>query len=855
MLRQKHPDPIIPAEDHFDEYETTPDSVGVFCYEEDVAKACAKMRGASGPCGVDSDLLKGWLLRYGTRSDKLREEMALWACMLANASPAYAKYRAVNAARMLAADKQPGVRPLACGEVYMRLWARCTIAAECKELARDACGNTQLCGGLQAGIEGSCHAIRAIWPESGGWTFDRGTAAEPTNVFEQLLDGAERGLMLDETRGVQPEVEEEEEDDPGAAEFTEHSRYKSNTGFGAMLVDAANAFNVICRYLMLWNVKFRWHKGSRFAFNRYRHHNIVIIRRNPGQAPYKILSKEGVAQGCVLGMILYGIGLMPLAEQMKATIPEALQPWYADDAAAAGEAVHNARCMNFLVENGPRYGYFPEPEKSHYICKGEDEAVARAAFAEFGLTINYTRGHRYLGSYLGCGTLKRDYIEAKVSRWCAGVSTLAKLAVKYPQSAFAGYSFCLENEWLYVMRCTPDIAPYFGPLEQVIREEFIPALLDVGSDYITHEFREELALSVKQGGLGIRNPTTTADTSYNTSLYACQYLVETMVNDEKLDIVRHTAHMAEANASCRRQRFDREANFQDRRTRGKPSKQRLRRKACCGTGRFLNVIPSRLNGTVLSANEWRDNVRLRFNLVPLDLPQNCDGCGCRMTVEHAMQCKKGGLVHIRHDDLGKEFAYLAGCALSHTRVEREPLIHSSVGRRAREVAAEEGEADPTPTPQQQSTSDTDETRGDVGIHGFWERGRQAVFDFRVTDTDCRSYRHKDPKQVLTDQEKEKKDKYVDACHELRKDFTPMVYSVDGIVGREAKMAEKRLACYLSKKWHRPYSQVVHFVGVRMALALARSTSLLLRGSRDREPARPFIQSGSALHEPMTWQER
>ena len=267
------------------------------------------------------------------------------------------------------------------------------------------------------------------------------------------------------------------------------------------------------------------------------------------------------------------------------------------------------------------------------------------------------------------------------------------------------------------------------------------------------------------------------------------------------------------------------------------------------------MIPSRLNGTVLSANEWRDNVRLRFNLVPLDLPQNCDGCGCRMTVEHAMQCKKGGLVHIRHDDLGKEFAYLAGCALSHTRVEREPLIHSSVGRRAREVAAEEGEADPTPTPQQQSTSDTDETGGDVGIHGFWERGRQAVFDFRVTDTDCRSYRHKDPKQVLTDQEKEKKDKYVDACHELRKDFTPMVYSVDGIVGREAKMAEKRLACYLSKKWHRPYSQVVHFVGVRMALALARSTSLLLHGSRDREPARPFIQSGSALHEPMTWQER
>ena len=119
------------------------------------------------------------------------------------------------------------------------------------------------------------------------------------------------------------------------------------------------------------------------------------------------------------------------------------------------------------------------------------------------------------------------------------------------------------------------------------------------------------------------------------------------------------------------------------------------------------------------------SLQVQYNTIH-GLPQNCDGCGCRMTVEHAMQCKKGGLVHIRHDDLGKEFAYLAGCALSHTRVEREPLIHSSVGRRAREVAAEEGEADSTPTPQQQSTSDTDETRGDVGIHGFWERGRQKL---------------------------------------------------------------------------------------------------------------------------------
>ena len=51
-------------------------------------------------------------------------------------------------------------------------------------------------------------------------------------------------------------------------------------------------------------------------------------------------------------------------------------------------------------------------------------------------------------------------------------------------------------------------------------------------------------------------------------------------------------------------------------------------------------------------------------------------------------------------------------------------------------------------------------------------------------------RNKDLDKVLAKHEKEKKDKYLRKFHEERKDFTPMVYSVDGIAGREARHAEK-----------------------------------------------------------------
>ena len=80
---------------------------------------------------------------------------------------------------------------------------------------------------------------------------------------------------------------------------------------------------------------------------------------------------------------------------------------------------------------------------------------------------------------------------------------------------------------------------------------------------------------------------------------------------------------------------------------------------------------------------------------------------------------------------------------------------------------------------------------------------------RITDTDARSYRKKGFAKVLEQHEKEKKDKYLQNCLEMRKDFTPMVYSVDGIAGREARNAEKRLATHLAGKWNHQYSQMVY----------------------------------------------
>ena len=72
-------------------------------------------------------------------------------------------------------------------------------------------------------------------------------------------------------------------------------------------------------------------------------------------------------------------------------------------------------------------------------------------------------------------------------------------------------------------------------------------------------------------------------------------------------------------------------------------------------------------------------------------------------------------------------------------------------------------------------------------------------DIRITDTDAQSYRNKNVDKVLKAHEKDKKDKYLKSCHALRKDFTPMVYTVDRIAGGEAKSVEKHLSTVFAEK--------------------------------------------------------
>ena len=57
----------------------------------------------------------------------------------------------------------------------------------------------------------------------------------------------------------------------------------------------------------------------------------------------------------------------------------------------------------------------------------------------------------------------------------------------------------------------------------------------------------------------------------------------------------------------------------------------------------------------------------------------------------------------------------------------------------------------------------------------------------------------DSEKILESSARVKKLKYLQPCAERRHSFTPLIYSVDGMAGREAQVFKKRIAHFLTEK--------------------------------------------------------
>ena len=198
--------------------------------------------------------------------------------------------------------------------------------------------------------------------------------------------------------------------------------------------------------------------------------------------------------------------------------------------------------MSSLTEKGPKYGYYPEPSKIYLVVHPNFVEKAHQLFDRFGIRI--VEGSRYMGGFIGSDEGKIRFTLKKVQEWLDCLGELSKVAEKEPQAALVGLTRSLQCEWNFVQRVVKDTSQLFAPLEKMLKENFLPSLLETSS--VTYSDRVLYSLPVKRGGLGVRNPIESAELAFSTSREATDCLVSSILLQDDFDQTLHKTKMREA---------------------------------------------------------------------------------------------------------------------------------------------------------------------------------------------------------------------------------------------------------------------------------------------------------------------
>ena len=104
-------------------------------------------------------------------------------------------------------------------------------------------------------------------------------------------------------------------------------------------------------------------------------------------------------------------------------------------------------------------------------------------------------------------------------------------------------------------------------------------------------------------------------------------------------------------------------------------------------------------GRNCEAQEWSDALFLRYGLELPDLPTYCGSCNSKFTICHAPNCKRGGLITARHNELRDGVAGLSGKAFTPTHMHDDPRIFTGRamrGGKAKGKATGKGKEAPSP---------------------------------------------------------------------------------------------------------------------------------------------------------------
>jgi hypothetical protein len=253
---------------------------------------------------------------------------------------------------------------------------------------------------------------------------------------------------------------------------------------------------------------------------------------------------------------------------------------------------------------------------------------------------------------------------------------------------------------------------------------------------------------------------------------------------------------------------------------------------------FLNVLPLSDMGFWLPRHEFRDALKLLYDLPVTDLPS--EPCSCQgapaFTQGHSQMCRKGGWIVKRHNalrDLLHDFcSVVAPSAI-------EPKLHA---------------LDPADTFSLKTTNTDPNARSDLLVEGLYGALQATYIDVRVVYRNAPFHCSRTVEQLLALEEKTKCREYRERIQRVEGgSFSPFVATSNGILGKQAHELVQHVGNLMADHTREPIGATLTMMRAQLSLCFVRAALHCLRGPRtQRKPSTLFLAT-SALY--AAWASR
>jgi hypothetical protein len=158
-------------------------------------------------------------------------------------------------------------------------------------------------------------------------------------------------------------------------------------------------------------------------------------------------------------------------------------------------------------------------------------------------------------------------------------------------------------------------------------------------------------MATKMGGLGILIPSKVSDTQYENSRNVTNSLTNHVINQKvTIEIEKKEQKKIKLDIKNNKRRLIKNECEQIKAELSADKLKLFEATTEQGASSWLQALPLKLHDFYLDKQSFFDSLFIRYGIPLRKLPIRCV-CGSSFSIDHALSCKRGGFILIRHNNI------------------------------------------------------------------------------------------------------------------------------------------------------------------------------------------------------------